>query len=212
MLNSEIITEARGIFQQVDPNNSQVSDTLMLTWIDACTLQLFSILNTLPKESVTGVVAADTITLPSKLLKLDYASILGPDGKHARLTTTDFCNFVRLNPGWEDQDSNKPAQLVRLSDTNWMMFPKPDANYIGKAVTLFGTVNPVVAATPISSPQIGLAMHCAYPHYLAWKAWLILNDPIRAQSEFGIYESLRKQNLGTVTNTTGSQQRFIMPA
>lgn len=210
MVNQDIIEEARGLFQETDPNNTHVSDALLLTWIDACTLQLFSILNTLPKSSVSGVVAADTITLPASLIKLDYASILNPSGTHNRLNTTDFSNFIRLNPGWEDQPVGVPHTLVRMDDLTWMMFPKPDATYTGKALTLYGTVNPITPATANSSPQISIVMHCVYPHYLAWKAWLVINDPQRAGLEFNVYNDLRKQNTKAATTTTGSQQKFVM--
>ena len=212
MLNSDIITEARGIIQQMDPANSTVPDSLMLTWIDACTLQLFSLLNTLPKGPVAGLVAANTLTMPANLLKLDYASILGPSNTHLPLTTIDFVNFCKQNPGWEDATASQPMFLVRMDDVNWMMWPKPSTDYLGKAVTVYGTLNPVTAALPSNSPQINMVMHPCYPHYLAWKSFLMLNDPARAGQEYAAYDSLRKQNQNTATTTTGSLKHFGMPA
>ena len=195
----------------MDPANATVSDTLLLTWIDAATLQLFSFLNTLPKGPVAGLVAANTLTMPANLLKLDYASILSPSGTHLPLATIDFDNFIRQNAGWEDTIATQPTQLIRLDDTTWMMFPKPSADFLGKAVTVYGTINPVTPATPSSSPQINMVMHCAYPHYLAWKYFLQLNDPTRAAGEYQAWDSLRKQNQRTATCTSGSLQSLKMP-
>ena len=211
MLNSDIISECRGIIQQTDANNSTVSDSLLLSWIDACTLQLFSILNTLPKGAVPGLVAAETLTMPANLLKLDYASIQGPAGNHLPLTTIDFVNFCKQNAGWEDAIAAQPELLVRMDDVTWMMFPKPNTDYIGNAVTVYGTLNPVIAATATSSPQINIVMHSCYPHYLAWKSFLMINDPARAGQEYAAYDSLRKQNQGTATTTTGSLKQLTMP-
>jgi hypothetical protein len=149
--------------------------------------------------------------MPANLLKLDYASILSHTGQHLPLTTTDFTNFVRINQGWEDTAPTRPTQLVRMDDTNWMMWPTPDASYLGQAVTVYGTLNPVIAAVPSGSPQINMVMHPCYPHYLAWKAFLQLNDPSRAGQEYAAYDSLRKQNQGTATTTTGALKHFVMP-
>ena len=212
MTNQEIIDEARGIIQETDPDNTHVTDTLMLTWIDACTLQLFSLLNTLPKSSVTGITADDTVTLPEQLLKLDYVSIVDANDKHYPIKTTDFNNFIRLNPGWEDQEDGRPTVMVRMTDAIWMMFPNPDTDWDGKTLTLYGTVNPVTVATAISSPQISIVMHPCYPHFIAWKSFLVLNDPQRALTEYHIFNDMRKQNTRTATSTTGSQQQFTMPA
>ena len=206
-----IIDAARGIIQQTDPANSTVLDSLMLVWISECCLQLFSLLNTLPKANISNVVAASTIALPTSLIKLDYASILTPEGKHRPLTTTDFCNFVRLTPNWEDQAANIPSQLVRLDDLNWMMFPSPNADYLGKALTLYGTVNPVTALTASDSPAISIVMHPCFEHFVAWKSFLRLNDPTRAGQEYSAFDALKKQNMGTATTTTGSLKHLVMP-
>lgn len=210
MINQDIISECRGIIQETDPNNSHVTDALLLTWIDACTLQLFSILNTLPKSNIPGIVAANTITLPNTVLKLDYVSILDQSGNHITLTTTDFNTFVRTNPGWEDNQPSTPSLMIRMDDLNWMLWPKPNTEFVGQPMSIYGTINPITPATTFSSPQISVTMHVAYPHYLAWKAFLVVNDPQRAMTEYRMYDDLRKQNTKTATSTTGAVQRFTM--
>ena len=91
---SEIITEVRAIVQQTNPNNSNITNSSILGWINACTLQLIANLATLPKSTLTGVVLADTITLSQDMLKLDFVSVVHPTtGKHVPLTTIDFVNF-----------------------------------------------------------------------------------------------------------------------
>ena len=146
----EIITEVRQIVQELDPNNTHAGDNVIVGWINACTLQLCSTISTLPKVSISNIVAAATVTFPTNALKMDYASIT--DGAtpavHSNLETIDFVNFARISPGWEDQPVSKPQYLVRMTDLTWMMWPNPNATWTGKALTLIGTILPTPLAYP----------------------------------------------------------------
>ena len=155
----DIITETRQIVQQTNPNNSQASDSMITAWANLCTMQLCSSLTTLPKESVSGIVAADTITLPGDFLKLDYVSIVDGQGLHTNLGTIDFVNFARITSGWEDQEVNKPATLVRMTDTTWMMFPHPSAEWVGKAMTIIGTKLPADMWATSDVPELSPVLH-----------------------------------------------------
>ena len=203
-MNVQSITdETRQICQELDPNNTHASDSVILGWINACTLSLCSAIDTLPKVSVSNIVAASTITFPTNLLKLDFASIT--DGTtYFPLETIDFVNFSRINPGYQNQPTSKPAMLIRMTDLDWMMYPAPDATWTGKAMTIIGSVLPTPLTGPTDSPQISITLHPAYPHYCAWKFFLLLNNPERAGAEYSAFDGLRKQNTGTATNTTGS--------
>jgi len=211
MTYQEIVDEVRGIIQETDPNNTHVTNTVMLQWANACTLQLMSLIGTYPKTTITSVVAANTITLPETMLRLDYASIVDANGKHITLKTIDFNNFARTYPGWEDQEANVPQMLVRLSDTDWMMYPSPNAAFLGKALTLIGSVLPTPDTDFNASPPVNLSLHTCFPHYVAWKSFLLLNNPERAGQEFALYDGLRKLNTRTATSTNGSLQFFRMP-
>ncbi len=201
-----IIDEVRAIVQETDPNNTHKTDAQILDDINLCTTQLCSNLATLPKAELTGVTAADTITIGETLLKLDYASI--SDGattpQYSRLETIDFVNFARINPGWENAQDNKPTLLVRMTDQTWMMYPPPDATWTGKALTLIGTVLPAALTLTTQEPPISLVLHPAYPHYCAWKFFLLLNNPDRANAEYATFNAIRKINTQTATSTTGS--------
>ena len=204
----DIITETRQIVQQTNPNNSQASDSMITAWANLCTMQLCSSLTTLPKESVTGIVAAEIITLPADFLKLDYVSIVDGQGLHTNSGTIDFVNFSRITSGWEDQEANKPATLVRMTDTTWMMFPKPDASWVGKAMTIIGTKLPADMSATSDVPALSPVLHPCYAHFCAWKFFLLINNPERASSEYSVFDSIRKMNQQTATNTTGSLQSF----
>lgn len=206
----DIITEARGIVQETDPNNSHATDATLLGWANACTLQLFSLLGTYPKASIPGIVAADTITLPVSLLRLDSAAIADASGNYQDLATVDFNNFNRENRGWRNTQDGQPQMLVRLNDTQWMMYPNPDANWVGKSLSLYGSVLPTPDTDVNASPPINQSIHCAYPHYVAWKFFLLLNNPERAQTEFLLYDGLRSINTGTATSTNGTLKRLRM--
>jgi hypothetical protein len=91
-----------------------------------------------------------------------------------------------------------------------MMYPAPNAAYTGVALTLFGTVLPTSSTNTADSPPINISMHTAYPHYCAWKSFLIINNAERAQSEFLMFDGLRKLNTRTATATTGSLQKLNM--
>lgn len=200
---ASIIQEARQIFQQTVEANSAITDSQLLQFINECTLQLCSYFNTLPKTSVAGVTAAATLTLDDNLLKLDHASIY--DGTtYFPLETTDFVNFARNNPDWENTPTGKPSVLVRMTDLTWKMYPAPDATWTGKTVSIYGSVLPADLTLTTEAPPVSLAMHPAYPHYCAWKAWLVLNDPVRASQEYAIFDSIRKINTATATTTRGS--------
>ena len=207
---ADIIAEARGIIQEVDPANSHVSDAQFITWINACTLQLCSVTASLPKANITGMVTAADLVFDTSLLRLDYASYTDPTGQKIPLKTVDFVNFVYENPDWENRDADRPRLLVRKDDTNWFMFPTPSATYTGLAMTIMGAVLPAPVTTTSENPPLNQVWHPVYPHYLAWKAFLVINDPARAQAEFNQYDMLRKLNLKTATSTSGSRQFFRM--
>ena len=207
---ADMIAEARGILGELDPANSHVTDATLMQWANACTLQLFSLIGTYPKTSITGITGAASITLPTSVLRLDYAAIAMPSGKHTKLATIDFCNFVRYNPNWPDTSVNRPDTLVRMNDTDWMLYPNPNADYAGAALTLYGSVLPTPDTDPTLSPPINQSLHACYSHYMAWKAFLLLNNPERAGAEFNIYDGLRKLNTRSATSTLGSLQSLRM--
>jgi hypothetical protein len=210
MTAQDIVDAVRQIVQETDPNNTHRTDSTILADINACTLQLCAQINTLPKVSVTGVVAADTITMPTNLLRLDFASISDEASTPAYtpLDTMDFVNFVRLYPNWQNQPDNKPAILVRKTDLTWQMYPYPDSTWASKALTLIGSVLPTPLTAFTQSPDISITLHPAYEHYCAWKFFLALNNPERAGQEYVVFDGIRKLNQGTATSTTGSQLSF----
>lgn len=210
MTAQEIIDEVRQICQETDPNNTHASDSVILGWINACTISLCSWINTLPKVAVTGQVAAATLTFPTNLLRLDYASMYDGTSTYYPLETIDFVNFVRLNPDWENQAVGQPDTLVRMTDLTWKMYPPPDSTWTGKTLSIYGSVHPTALTSVNSSPDISVVMHPVYPHYCAWKFFLLLNNPERAAAEYATYDGLRRQNLRTTTSTIGSQLSLKM--
>lgn len=212
MLASEIITEIRQIVQETDEANSHASNSTILGWLNACTLQLCSTIATLPKASSTGVTAASTITLATNLLKLDFASIVDANGKHTPLESIDFVNFAKLNPSWQDSATGRPEYIVRMTDLSWMLWPSPSTPWVGKAVTLIGSVLPTPMTAFSESPAISVVLHPAYVHYGAWKFFLLVNNPERAAASFSAYDALRKMNTQTATSTRGSLQALRMPS
>lgn len=212
MLVSDIITEVRQIVQEMDPLNTHASDSVILGWINACTLQLCSSMSTLPKVTLSTVVAANTISLPTNLIRMDYASI--SDGntppQYSPLKTIDFVNFARISKDWQSQTTDKPSTLVRMTDLDWMMFPNPSAAWVGKALTLIGSTLPTPLTGFSDTPAVSITLHPAYVHYCAWKFFLLVNAPERASASFAAYDGLRKLNLGTATSTTGSLLSFKM--
>ena len=203
----DIITEVRQIVQQTDPNNTQASDSVITGWANDCTIQLCSTLATLPKETFSSVIAADTITLDTDLIKLDFASI--SDGTtHFPLETLDFNSFVRRYPDYQNQPDGKPSMIIRMTNVEWMMFPPPDATWTGAAMTLIGSAVPTAMSATTSTPPFSQVMHPAYPHYCAWKFFLLLNNPQRASDEYAIFDGIKKMNTFTTTNTRGSLLSF----
>lgn len=207
---AEIIAEARGIIQETDEANSHVTNTKLIEWINACTLQLCSTTTSLPKSMVTDKVTASTITLDSSMLRVDYVSYLDPLGTHTKLETIDFNNFVYEHPDWENQIASRPTKLVRLDDLNWMMWPTPSAEYLNLEMTIVGAKVPASVVNTTDIPPLSQTLHGVYPHYLAWKSFLVINDPARAQAEFNQYDALRKLNLKTATSVFGSRQQLRM--
>jgi len=160
-------------------------------------------INTLPKESISGVVAADTITLDKTLLRIDQALI--SDGTtYFPLETLDFNNFIHENPLWFNQADGKPTHLIRMTDLNWMMWPNPDTTWTGKTVSIYGSVLPDDLTSTSEEPPLSVTLHHAYPHYCAWLFFLALNNPEKAAAEYATFDGIRKLNLKTATSTRGS--------
>lgn len=206
---ADIIERVRQIVQQTSSTNSQVSDATLIDWINEATLQICSMLSTLPKESVAGITAASSITLGSDVLRVDYAAISDGTTKFP-LATTDFNSFVRDNPNWENASTGKPSTLVRMTDTSWKMYPAPDATWTGKAVSIYGSVLPDDLTSTTESPAVSVTLHRAYPHFCAWLFFLTLNNPERATAEYNIFEALVRKNTKTATATSGSMLSFKM--
>ena len=200
---AEIITRTRQIVQQTTASNSAVSDSTITQWANECTLALCSSINTLPKESVAGIVAADTITFDKTLLRIDYAAI--SDGTtYFPLKTIDFNNFIRQYPNFLNENDGQPQMLVRMTDKNWMMFPNPDTDWTGDSVAIYGSVLPDDLTLTTEEPPLSVTLHHAYPHYCAWLFFLALNQPEKAAAEYATFDGLRKLNMKTATSTRGS--------
>ena len=204
---ADIIAETRQIVQQTDANNSQKSDADITRDANDCTIQLCSTLSALPKEVFSSVVAAATITLDTDLIKLDFASI--SDGTTSfPLETMDFNSFVRRYPDYQNQPTGKPTLIYRMTNTTWKMFPAPDATWTGKTLTLIGSAVPTPMSATTDVPPFSQVMHPAYPHYCAWKFFLLLNNPQRAADEYAIFDGIKKMNTFSATNTRGSLLSF----
>ena len=212
MIVQSIIDQVRGIVQETDPNNTHHSDSLIIADINACTLALCSNIKTLPKVKDSTLTAADAITVPSTILRIDYASI--SDGAthavNSKLETIDFNNFSKDNSNWEDSVDGKPSQLVRMTDTSWMMWPNPDATWTGKSLTLVGSTVPADLTSSSETPPLSVTLHSAYVHFCAWIFFQVLNNPERAASEYAIFDALQKINKNVATSTKGSLQAFNM--
>lgn len=206
---AEIKSEVRQIIQQLDPTNSNILDSSILGWINACTLQLCAIMTTLPKTTFTKAAGA-TLTLDQTLLKIDFCSIANPtSGVHSPIKTIDYCNFVRTHPNYQDEPGKRPEFLVRMDDLVWMMWPTPVGSVFNAAtVTLVGTTIPTDLTGDAQEPPVSRAMHTVYPHYCAWKAYLALNNPERAAAEYAAYDTLKKINMQATTSTTGNLLAF----
>jgi len=203
MTAQSIIDRVRQIVQQRTPSNSIKSDPAILGDINECTRVLCSMLTSIPKEEITGVVAASTIILDRDVLRLDYAAIVdGTD--YYLLDTIDFPNFVRLNPNWQNTAEGKPNTLIRMTDLEWRMYPTPDSDWLGKSLSLFGSVTPADLTSTSEEPPVSRTLHHAYPHYCSWLFFLALNNPERAAAEYAIFDSIRKTNTKTATATKGS--------
>lgn len=212
MTAQKIIDQVRAICAETDPNNTHHSDSLIIDDINACTLAFCSNIKTLPKVKDTSLTAADAITVPATILRIDYASISNgaTPAVHAPLTTMDFVNFAREHYGWEDTADSKPTHLVRMTDLSWMMWPNPDATWTGKTITLVGSTVPTDLTVATETPPLSVVLHSAYVHFCAWIFFQVINNPEWAASEYAIFDGLKKINIGTATSTQGSQQQLRM--
>ncbi len=205
----QIIDEARGLIMETDPANSHVTDSTLLLWINACTLSLCSYIQSLPKSTITSVVTADKPALPTNLLRVDYVSYLYQDKYHP-IKTIDFINFLRENPQWENQPDGVPTYFVRMTDTEWMMYPPPDTAHAGLPMTLIGAVVPDDVVNTTDYPPVNQVLHPCYPHYLAWKAWAKIGNAAASGQEYGLFEKIRTENMHSATSTQGSRQFLRM--
>lgn len=202
----DIITEVRQICQQTDPNNSQVSDATITGFANDCSIQLVASTGTLPKEEFTTTASA-TVTLDTDFIKMDFASI--SDGTTSfPLETIDFNTFVRRYPQWQNQPLGKPQLMVRMTDLTWKVWPSPDSTWSGKTITMVGSAVPTPMSSTTDTPPFSVVLHPCYPHYCAWKFYLLLNNPERAALEYATFDAMRKINIGPATNTRGSLLAF----
>ena len=212
MTAQQIINSVRELVQENDPNNCHHSDSLIIDDINACTLALCSGIKTLPKVKDVSLVVADAVTVPSNMLRIDYASMSNgaTPAVHSPLITIDFPNFSKEHIGWEDTADGKPTHLVRMTDQSWMMWPNPDATWTGKTISLVGSGVPADLVASSGSPALSIVLHRAYVHFCGWIYFQVLNNPERAASEYAIFDALRKMNVGTATSTRGSMQFMRM--
>jgi len=204
MTAQQIIDEVRQIVQEIDVNNAHATDNQIITWINEAILQLCSVISTLPKKTIT-TTSADTVILPKELLRVDYASIYDTsNGKWVKLETNDFVNFARVNPDWQNADRNQPKFLIRMTDLEWMLYPKPSTQWDNVQMTIVGSYKPNDITSTSQEPELSITIHPAIVYYAAYKYFMLLNNTQKANMAFTMYDSIRKTNISTATSTKGS--------
>lgn len=122
------------------------------------------------------------------------------------LTTTDFETLKRKFPDWENEPYGQPRYMVRMSSTEWMLWPSPSTRWYGLPMTVKGCVLPPATTDVNTSPPVSVALHSCYSHYIAWKCFLLLNNAEKAAQEYTIFDSLRRMNTKAGTQTQGALQ------
>ena len=204
----DVIAEIRASVNELEEVNSHFTDTDVITWLNECTLNLLASLGTYPYENTTITSAAGDLVLSSKYLAVETAHITNPDNTHRRLETIDFPNFQHKFKNWLDQQADVPTHLVRKTDSEWFLYPQPNADYLAKDIVIYAKTLPDELTTSTDTLPFSPALHPVYIFFGLWKAYIVLNNNEKAASAYSTFDGLRVKMQGLATNTIGQRKKL----
>jgi hypothetical protein len=71
-------------------------------------------------------------------------------------------------------------------------------------MTIVGSYKPNDITSTSQEPELSITIHPAIVYYAAYKYFMLLNNPQKANMSFTMYDNIRKTNISTATSTKGS--------
>lgn len=191
---SEIRGEARLMLGQTDSDNSNFTNAQLNTWVNEAYRLVVVDLGIVP-ISESSYTLQTTITLDTDTISVDIAKIyIRPDGEWRELEIIGLDDLLRIDPDWENADTDEPRYFVRMNQGTARLYPPPNAANDAQAdsVKTYGLELPTALSSDSDTTAIPHNLDDILAHYVAYRGFQRLADMDRAVSELTLFRGQLK--------------------
>ncbi len=209
MLVSQMITEARSIFNQTNASNSAITDTQLLEWCNQYYRRIQALLGTLPMKE-RDYTQSETVSLNARTLYIDHVRILeGDTSVYKTLQMIGLDQLIQIDPDFENTATNVPQFAVRTGTFTMRLYPAPNTSNQSSTVRTHGQEFPSDLATS-DSPDLPLHIHDMFPHWMAYRAFKQLGQKEESIEQLVITRE-RFKELKSSADSLQRERRWIFP-
>lgn len=207
---AELITEARSIINQTDPDNSQITDAQLTIWANESYRNIVSGMESLPETTYSLTSALGDITLSTDILTLLRCYMLKqPDNEYGPLTIIGPDMLESIDGGWLSADVDVPRYFVRKSTFTGYLYPQPNTANIGQAIKLTCLAFPTSLSASSDTPDLPKNLQDIMPHYMAYRSCQQMGQDEKATNELILVRSQLKANRQISTKFSGSNNQVM---
>lgn len=206
---AELRTEARSLFNETDPNNTHVDNSMLTGWANEAVRYILTKTKDIPKKEGSLTSATGDISISSSTLTIDEAYILRTNtGKYDKLEVIDLSFLQNIDPGWLSTTAGEPKYLVRKDTFTLYLYPQPSTT--GETIKTYGMEFPADMALDVDTPsKLPINLVDIIPHFMAYRAFAQLNMHDKAGFELEYFRSMVKaqREISTVGSNSGQMWR-----
>ncbi len=191
---SELITDARSLFNQTDSSNSQITDSQLTIWANMAYRKIMAKLHNIPRQENDLTAATGDMSIDSDTLTIEEAYILDPDtSEYCKLEIVDISYLQHISESWLTDDADEPRYFARKDTFTYYLYPQPDSDWVGQNIKTFGKEFPADMSSDSDTPsKLPKNLQEIIPHYMAYKAWSQLGDTEKQTNEIIFFRSALK--------------------
>lgn len=207
---SQLITEARSITNQTDPNNSQITDAQLTVWANEAYRTVVSRMETLPETTYALVSALGDIALSTDILTLQRVHMLQqPDNQYKALRIIGPDMLENIDRSWLSANTDVPRYFVRKNTFTGYLYPQPNPSNIGQDLQLVTISFPPQLVNANDVPSLPQNLIDIMPHYMAYRAEQQMGNDPKANNELILVNTQLKANREISTKFTGSENLML---
>lgn len=204
---SKLRTEARSIFNQTDPNNSQITESQLDTWANEGYRTVVARMGSIPEITYDLTSALGDISISTDVLTLQRAYMLKqPDNKYSPLLIIGPDVLEQsVDKNWLSAEADIPMYLVRKSTFTVRLHPQPNDANLGQSIKLDCISFPTPLSSDEDEPNLPKNLIDIIPHYMAYRALQQMGQDQKSTNEIIFVNTQLKANKEISTRFIGSE-------